>query len=338
MQTGLGMFMLAAQEMNFSKAAEKAFVTPQCLSDHIKRLEAQYKVSLFRRKPTLQLTAEGTAMMHYLLQIQALETNMVNALADISQGIRGSLRIGMPTTRGAILIPTALPAFQKRYPHVDVQVRLNDTRILENLLLEGKLDLMLGADASPHPLFQREPIYKEPFFLVVPRRIMMQQYRQSYKEVCRRFMLYGADLGAFSAIPFVLGHEKSTTTTAVRSFLMSRRLELNFPIVVSDFEVQMDLCLSGNYATIGALGQLYQLMRGGREKIMDVFPVEGLSRRLNIEMLTLRDSDPVGYLSVCKNMISKAMSHCDNAIAQWLKERKQTLEVLSAEETRDVQS
>lgn len=40
------MFMFAVEEMSFSKAAEKAFVTQQCLSNHIQRLEKTYGVKL----------------------------------------------------------------------------------------------------------------------------------------------------------------------------------------------------------------------------------------------------------------------------------------------------
>ena len=91
MLIGYEMFLLAAEELNFSRAAERAFVTPQCLSDHIKRLEAHHHVTLFRRRPHLELTAEGAAMLRYLSRIKALEYRMKNELADISQGTRGTI-------------------------------------------------------------------------------------------------------------------------------------------------------------------------------------------------------------------------------------------------------
>lgn len=72
MLIGYEMFLLAAEELNFSRAAERAFVTPQCLSDHIKRLEAHHHVTLFRRRPHLELTAEGAAMLRYLSRIKAV--------------------------------------------------------------------------------------------------------------------------------------------------------------------------------------------------------------------------------------------------------------------------
>lgn len=168
MLIGYEMFLLAAEELNFSRAAERAFVTPQCLSDHIKRLEAHHHVTLFRRRPHLELTAEGAAMLRYLSRIKALEYRMKNELADISQGTRGTIRLGIPTTRGTILVPSMVPEFQKQYPNVDVQVRLNDTHKLEDLLLSGEIDLFLGVDAKEHPLFDKIELERETLYLVVP--------------------------------------------------------------------------------------------------------------------------------------------------------------------------
>lgn len=59
MTTNQLMFMYAVEEMSFSKAAQKAFVTQQCLSNHIHRLEVSCGVKLFERTPHLQLTEAG---------------------------------------------------------------------------------------------------------------------------------------------------------------------------------------------------------------------------------------------------------------------------------------
>ena len=69
---------------------------------------------------------------------------MSNELADISGGVRGSIRLGMPTTRGITIVPRVVPQFQQQFPNVDVQIYLNDTRTLERLLLDGELDLFWG--------------------------------------------------------------------------------------------------------------------------------------------------------------------------------------------------
>ena len=47
MELAQKMFLLAAEEMNFTKAAKRAFVTQQCLSEHISKLEKQLHTKLF---------------------------------------------------------------------------------------------------------------------------------------------------------------------------------------------------------------------------------------------------------------------------------------------------
>lgn len=76
MMMGFKMFMLAAEEMNFSRAAEIAFVTQQCLSDHIKKLEDSYGVKFFTRRPRLSLTPEGEAMLRYISRLNVLGVDL----------------------------------------------------------------------------------------------------------------------------------------------------------------------------------------------------------------------------------------------------------------------
>ena len=215
MTTGLQMFLLAAQELNFTRATQKAFVTPQCLSDHIKRLEEQYQVTLFQRRPRLQLTAEGETMVRYLTAFSAGGQH-VNELADISGGVRAAYAFGMPTTRGITIVPRIVPQFQQQFPNVDVQIYLNDTRTLERLLLDGELDLFLGVDANQHPLFHKELVGQEPLYLVISQRSMRMCYPNDWRERTRRFLRQGADLSLLQNAPLIQGHSSSTTTDLVQ--------------------------------------------------------------------------------------------------------------------------
>ena len=59
-----------------AKPHKRGFVTQQCLSDHIKRLEAQYGVPLFNRKPKISLTEYGAALQRAVQNIKVIETNL----------------------------------------------------------------------------------------------------------------------------------------------------------------------------------------------------------------------------------------------------------------------
>lgn len=99
----------SVEEMNFTKAAERLFISQQALSSHIGRLEEEYGVQLFQRRPTLQLTQEGKEMLFYSKQILDDEAKMRTAFSHISAHCRGTLKIGLSRLRSAAFLPPGLP-------------------------------------------------------------------------------------------------------------------------------------------------------------------------------------------------------------------------------------
>lgn len=52
-------FLILCEELNFTRATERCFMTQQGLSTHIRKLEEQYGTKLFIRKPRTELTESG---------------------------------------------------------------------------------------------------------------------------------------------------------------------------------------------------------------------------------------------------------------------------------------
>ena len=44
MNTSMQYFLVVAEELSISRAAERLYVSQQCVSSHIKKLEQQYRV------------------------------------------------------------------------------------------------------------------------------------------------------------------------------------------------------------------------------------------------------------------------------------------------------
>ena len=82
-------FVALAEEMNFTKASESLHITQQSLSGSIKRLEEEYGVELFQRKPYLELTPAGETMLFYSKQMLRNESQMMASLADLSAECSG---------------------------------------------------------------------------------------------------------------------------------------------------------------------------------------------------------------------------------------------------------
>lgn len=321
MNTGFKMFLLAAEELNFSKAADRAFVTQQCLSDHIRRLEESYHVTLFHRKPKLRLTMEGEAMRRYLSRIQALEDSMINELSDISLGVRGTINFGVSATRGYIIVPQLIPKFQESFPNVDVQVHLNDTKVLEHHLINSKIDIFLGVDASQHVLFNRNHICDDRLYLVISDQLLQNHFSDSY-DSCIQECRAGANLKQFQDVPFVQGHNSSTTTYAINQFLMKHHIELNIPILVSNFDILMELCRTGRYATISPHFHLQQLIQRYRsrpdERQMHVFPIKDLDKTLSVEIITHQDAQPLQHMTIFINMLKEFLFKENEKIDEYL--------------------
>ena len=116
MKIGFEVFLVVAREMSITKAANELHITQQCASDHIKRLEKEYNVVLFERRPKFRLTQAGEIMLHNLLNIQIMETSMSRSLAGIAEGTVGGFTLGISTSRAPIILPRVLPRYYQCYP------------------------------------------------------------------------------------------------------------------------------------------------------------------------------------------------------------------------------
>ena len=322
MNASFEMFLLAAEELNFSKAAERAFISQQALSDHIRRLEEMYRVRLFERRPRLRLTPEGQAMLRHLSALRVMEHNLANELSDINEGIRGTIHVGLSATRGSIIVPRFMPEYQKEYPKADIQIQLNDTRWLEQLLIRDRLDLFLGVDASENVLFEKTPVCEEPLYLIISDALLRERFGPRCDGLTAQFR-EGADLSLFQDIPFVQGHATSTTTSAIRQFLLEHHVELKIPICVSNFDIIIDLCRTGLYATVSSAFHLIRLLEEGpvpEGKRMHIFPIKGMTKTLSIEIVEHRDAQRLQYLERFKEGLRAFLVQENDRLSQRLRD------------------
>ena len=77
-------FLAAAEELNFTKAARRLFISQQSLSNHILNMEKEFDVVLFNRTSPLTLTYAGQALKKRARQLLALKDETYRELADIT--------------------------------------------------------------------------------------------------------------------------------------------------------------------------------------------------------------------------------------------------------------
>jgi DNA-binding transcriptional LysR family regulator len=112
---------------SFSAAGRILGLTPSAVSRTIDRIEARLGVRLLLRSTrALALTAEGQAYLQAARRILADLDDAEQQIAD--QGApRGRLRVSAAISHGRLCIVPLLGEFTARYPHILIDIALNDT-------------------------------------------------------------------------------------------------------------------------------------------------------------------------------------------------------------------
>ena len=161
-------FIALAEEENISRAAEKLFISHQCLSKYLKNLEESYHVMFFDRTPKLKLTPAGQAMLETLRQVQFLERNLDSQLQDIRNAQKGTVRLGITEGRYSLLIPDLLTQFRHMYPDVLLDVHYSDSHQLSEQVLKNELDLaIMNRSDFNHSQLEFRTLLEENLFLVI---------------------------------------------------------------------------------------------------------------------------------------------------------------------------
>jgi LysR family hca operon transcriptional activator len=172
-------FIAVAEHLNFSRAAEELQTAQPSLSQQIRALEGELKMTLFERTHRyVALTAEGALL---LPEARAI-VQRVDALATLrpaSSAPQGPLRIASITASTIAVLPVLLPSYRAAFPDVAVSVetgtleddfrdlveRRVDVAFLRLPLADARLDAALVAQeqlcvALPagHPLSRRKRV------------------------------------------------------------------------------------------------------------------------------------------------------------------------------------
>lgn len=141
-------FVVAADRLNFTRAAKELYVTPPTVTHHIQHLEEELGVKLFiRDSKSVQLTTAGEIFYHdahdILLRMEAIP-NRLKAVKSNEQTI---LKIGCTMSQETKCLTKALRLFHKENSRVSPRIYLDDYFQLVNRLVENQLDFILGTKA-----------------------------------------------------------------------------------------------------------------------------------------------------------------------------------------------
>ena len=162
--------LCVAEHKNFTRAAEELSLTQPAVSHHIKELEQELGVDLFDRVGRrLRLSQAGLAFRVYAARaLHEIEAGRM-ALADLTGLRSGTLTVGVIPTFLDTLVPSAVAAFHRRYPGVNVVVRNLLAGPVEEQLVAGQIDVGISFHPTERQEIENEHLFSERMQLVVQR-------------------------------------------------------------------------------------------------------------------------------------------------------------------------
>jgi len=146
----LAIFAKVAEAGSFSAASRALRLSTSVVSHHVKGLETRHGVSLFHRSTrALSLTGDGERLLESANRMVAAAEEGLDAIADVSGGPTGALRLTAPAFLVGSPQEAAVWRFARRHPNVAVTLHGNDKQV--NLVAEGydmAIRLGLMSDSS----------------------------------------------------------------------------------------------------------------------------------------------------------------------------------------------
>ncbi len=166
-------FLVLCDEMNYSRAAQRLFLSRQALRQSISALEAELCGPLFlSAHHKLSLTDRGMSLQRHAAPV-------VEQFQQMQADLRAEIQSAQPVRIGisVSLVPDYLPGletqldkFRQQYSHVEMRFRMIDNDAVADGVEQGELDAGLVIDLGcAAPVLARTTLRADPACLLVPR-------------------------------------------------------------------------------------------------------------------------------------------------------------------------
>lgn len=143
-------FVVAAERLNFTQAAQVLHISQPTVSQHIRELESHLGVSLFERRGRGMSLTQAGERLRPMAKASLAQLERTQATMDEFRGEpQSTLRLGTTSTVGIYLLHQMLGLFSQRFPGIRVSVQIGDPATVHRWLKNGDLDMGLMSVPPP---------------------------------------------------------------------------------------------------------------------------------------------------------------------------------------------
>jgi len=164
-------FCQVVDQGSFSKAAETLFLAQATVSERVANLEKSLDLKLLDRMGRkIRLTRAGELFHGQALRLLEMKRLAGMEMQFFSGLKKGRLKIGGSTIPGEYLLPGLISRFQEHHPEVSFDLSIADSKEIERLVLDGRLEMgVIGyQDVQPH--LRRHELWRDELVILVSSR------------------------------------------------------------------------------------------------------------------------------------------------------------------------
>jgi len=294
----LKVFVMAAEELNFSRAAQRLHLSQSAVSQNIQSIERTYGVELFvRHGRSVQLSEAGLLLLPMAREVLNAARLLEDALINVKGEVTGELTIGCATTSGRYFIPNLLAKFQREYPNVRTRMSLMKRQTVMEGLLDQTLNMGIVGRCVDHRELECQPLFEDRIILIVPPQhpwagveqvepskvleqpfISRERSSGTYEELFDNLRHHGIDpdnlnvvmeLGDAEAVQMAV--EKGIGVTFISEMMVARSLALGRvkQVEVAGFNVTQPVYLARHVARVftRAETKLWEFVQQNRHEL-----------------------------------------------------------------------
>ena len=162
-------FVALAEELSFTRAAERLFVGQQAVSKSVRQLEHELGVELVERTThDVRLTSAGAALLEVGRPALAAAGAAFAAAREAGRGLTGTIRVGVSPAVSPLDRQEVVDVLRRGAPEVSVSLLEVRPRDVRRLLRARELDLVLARTSDDGPDVDSAALRPTPAVLYVP--------------------------------------------------------------------------------------------------------------------------------------------------------------------------
>ena len=171
-------FVAVAQELNFTRAAQRMCTVQPSLSQQIKDLEAEVGVQLLTRtNRKVELTPEGEAFLKEALLCLEHAEKAVNDARKIANIQKDQLHIGFVPVAEMKVFPYIMPNIRAHFPSLKTHFHSLTDAEQFRALKKGTIDIAFTRYPEASEELTHIQVFQEPLALIIPKNSPMADQR-----------------------------------------------------------------------------------------------------------------------------------------------------------------